>query len=44
MVLDPLHKEVIVATAAGNTVETFYVPEAFEPQKFGATTSMVTPQ
>jgi hypothetical protein len=44
MVLDPLHKEVIVATAAGNTIETFYVPEEFEPQKFGATTSMVTPQ
>ena len=29
LVLDPLHKEVIVASAAGNTVETFYVPEAF---------------
>jgi len=29
-VLDPLHKEAIVATAAGNTVETFYLPEAFE--------------
>jgi len=30
LVLDPLHKEAIVATAAGNTVETFYLPEAFE--------------
>lgn len=29
LVLDPLHKEVIIATAAGNTVETFYLPEAF---------------
>ena len=29
LVLDPLHKEVIIASAAGNTVETFYVPEAF---------------
>lgn len=27
--LDPLHKEVIVATAAGNAIMTFYVPEAF---------------
>jgi hypothetical protein len=44
MVLDPLHKEVIVASAAGNTIETFYVPEEFEPQKFGATTSMATPK
>jgi hypothetical protein len=30
LVLDPLHKEAIVATAAGNTVETFYLPEAFD--------------
>jgi hypothetical protein len=30
IVLDPLHKEVIVATAAGNTIMTFSVPEAFE--------------
>jgi len=30
LVLDPLHKEAIVATAAGNTVETFYVPEEFD--------------
>ena len=28
--LDPLHKEVILATAAGNTIVTFSVPEAFE--------------
>jgi hypothetical protein len=30
IVLDPLHKEVIIATAAGNAVMTFSVPEAFE--------------
>lgn len=30
LVLDPLHKEAIVATAAGNTVETFFLPEAFD--------------
>ena len=29
MVLDPVHKEVIIATAAGNTVMTFSVPEVF---------------
>jgi hypothetical protein len=29
MVLDPLHKEIIIATAAGNTVMTFSVPEVF---------------
>jgi hypothetical protein len=28
--LDPAHKEVIVATAAGNTVMTFSVPEVFD--------------
>ena len=28
--LDPLHKEVIIATAAGNTIMTFSVPEAFD--------------
>lgn len=36
LVLDPLHKEAIVATAAGNTIETFSLPEAFEAN---ATTS-----
>ena len=30
LVLDPLHKDAIVATAAGNTVETFSVPEEFD--------------
>ena len=30
IVLDPLHKEVIIATAAGNTVVTFSVPEVFD--------------
>jgi len=30
MDLDPVHKEVIMATAAGNTIVTYYVPEAFE--------------
>ena len=28
--LDPAHKEVIVATAAGNTIKTFSIPELFE--------------
>ena len=30
IVLDPLHKEVIIATAAGNAVMTFPVPEVFD--------------
>ena len=30
MALDPLHKEVIIATAAANTIVTFSVPEAFD--------------
>ena len=30
MTLDPGHKEVVIATAAGNTIKTFYVPELFE--------------
>jgi len=30
IVLDPLHKEVIIATAAGNSVMTFSVPEVFD--------------
>ena len=30
IVLDPLHKEVIIATAAGNTIMTFFVPEVFD--------------
>jgi hypothetical protein len=28
--LDPVHKEVIIATAAGNTIMTFLVPEIFD--------------
>ena len=31
MALDPVHKEVIIATAAGNTIMTFSVPEVFDP-------------
>jgi len=30
IVLDPLHKEVIIATASGNTVVTYSVPEVFD--------------
>ena len=30
MDLDPVHKEVIMATAAGNTIVTYYVPEVFD--------------
>ncbi len=30
MTLDPAHKEVIIATAAGNTIKTYYIPEAFD--------------
>jgi hypothetical protein len=30
MDLDPVHKEVIIATAAGNTIITYYVPEVFD--------------
>jgi hypothetical protein len=30
MALDPAHKEVIIATAAGNTIVTFSIPEAFD--------------
>jgi hypothetical protein len=30
MDLDPVHKEVIIATAAGNTIVTYYVPEVFD--------------
>jgi len=30
IVLDPIHKEVIIATAAGNAVMTFSVPEVFD--------------
>ena len=44
LVLDPLHKEVIIATAAGNTVETFYVPEAFDASPANPMSSQVLPQ
>jgi len=30
MDLDPAHKEVIIATGAGNTIATYYVPEVFD--------------
>jgi hypothetical protein len=43
LVLDPLHKEVIVASAAGNTVETFYLPEAFEGPADSPVSSLLTP-
>lgn len=43
MVLDPLHKEVIVATAAGNEIQTYYVPEEYEAQKFTSGTAPSTP-
>jgi hypothetical protein len=43
MALDPLHKEVMVATAAGNSIETFYVPEEFEPQKPTGTGASTAP-
>jgi hypothetical protein len=36
MVLDPLHKEVIIATAAGNSIMTFSVPEVYEDRPAGA--------
>jgi hypothetical protein len=42
LVVDPLHKEVIVATAAGNTVETFYVPEAFDTSATTSSTNTTT--
>lgn len=41
--LDPLHKEVIVATAAGNAVETFYVPEVFEAKPVSPAISLARP-
>ena len=42
IVLDPLHKEVIVATAAGNSVVTFSVPEVFDDWPAGGPLSTST--
>jgi 6-phosphogluconolactonase (cycloisomerase 2 family) len=36
IVLDPLHKEVIIATAAGNAIMTFFVPEVFDDLPAGS--------
>jgi hypothetical protein len=36
IVLDPLHKEVIEATAAGNAIMTFFVPEVFDDLPVGS--------
>ena len=46
IVLDPLHKEVIIATSPGNSVETFSVPEVFDDWPAGTplSTSTATPQ
>jgi hypothetical protein len=46
IVLDPLHKEVIVATSPGNSVETFSVPEVYDDWPAGTplSTSTATPQ
>jgi len=46
IVLDPLHKEVIVATSSGNSVETFSVPEVYEDWPAGTplSTSTTTPR
>ena len=35
IVLDPLHKEVIIATSPGNSVETFSVPEVYDDGRRG---------
>jgi len=46
IVLDPLHKEVIIATSPGNSVETFSVPEVYDDWPAGTplSTSTATPQ
>ena len=43
IVLDPLHKEVIVATAAGNSIMTFSVPEVFDDWPARGPLSSATP-
>ena len=43
IVLDPLHKEVIVATAAGNSIMTFSVPEVFDDSPAGGPLSSAAP-
>lgn len=43
IVLDPLHKEVIVATARGNSVLTFSVPEVFDDRPAGGPLSSAAP-
>jgi hypothetical protein len=43
IVLDPLHKEVIIATAAGNSIMTFSVPEVFDDWPAGGPVKPATP-
>ncbi len=43
IVLDPLHKEVIIATGAGNSIMTFSVPEAFDDWPGGKPVSSAAP-
>jgi len=43
IVLDPLHKEVIIATAAGNSIMTFSVPEVFDDWPAGGPAKPATP-
>lgn len=44
LALDPLHKEVIAATAAGNSILTFSVPELYDQHPAGGSPSTFTPQ
>jgi len=44
LALDPLHEEVIVATAAGNSILTFSVPELYDEHPAGAPQSTLTSQ
>jgi hypothetical protein len=43
IVLDPLHKEVIIATAAGNSIMTFSVPEVFDDWPAGKAVNSLAP-
>ncbi len=43
IVLDPLHKEVIIATAAGNSIMTFSVPEVFDDWPAGKAVNSSAP-
>jgi hypothetical protein len=44
IVLDPLHKEVIIATGAGNKVMTFSVPEVFDDWPADSPSSSAAPR